>query len=273
MRIIGKRRDYYDTALSYGIDLNLVYVRKEEEWEASRVKNDKFPSDTKTIIKPLIDILNRMPNYIYEISSRRINPSIVPFIVGFCGKIHLGLYHQSSAYYTIKDKANGKAYYDTYDMISKIPEKVLEHQRFSRSELAEKLNSKIPPKTDLTFRPHLRFTHDYWKKIKEEVENKRFDDIFIKFNTPIFSLVDYGDRNNYRFTINPNLEFWSFVQVKYPTQCFQEISMYLGNQLALQQDPVPLNVSDSDMIHKKGFDKWSFRRHKDDPKFEKSVRG
>lgn len=45
--------------------------------------------------------------------------------------------------------------------------------------------------------------------------------------------------------------------------------MYLGNQLARQNDP-PAEISDEIMRDEKGFDEWSFRRHKEeDPKYLK----
>jgi hypothetical protein len=50
-----------------------------------------------------------------------------------------------------------------------------------------------------------------------------------------------------------------------PFTLFQELSMFVGN--LPQPGPPMVQITDPDIkIAKHGFDKWSFRRHKDDVK-------
>jgi hypothetical protein len=65
--------------------------------------------------------------------------------------------------------------------------------------------------------------------------------------------------------LNPQLRLERFQEVKGPSEAFQEISMYMGNQLAHENEP-PATISDEIMRDEKGFDEWSFRRHKEEDK-------
>lgn len=57
--------------------------------------------------------------------------------------------------------------------------------------------------------------------------------------------------------------------IRNPFSVHQEIATYLGNRLAVQRDPEPV-ITDNLLRYKKGFDEWSFRRHREeDPKCRK----
>jgi hypothetical protein len=65
--------------------------------------------------------------------------------------------------------------------------------------------------------------------------------------------------------VNPLLRKYNFEQVKDPYSAWQEISQFLGSELATQRDPNP-PIPDELRAQAKGFDKWSFRKHADDSK-------
>ncbi len=121
-------------------------------------------------------------------------------------------------------------------------------------------------------------THGTWDTAAANVLNKRFDDIFIELAIPAFK-VEYIALNRLksvdkiRCTLNPFLKPDGFQRIKGPAEAFQEISIYLGNQLAHQPDPIA-NISDEVLRDEKGFDEWSFRRHQEeDKKYKKRKRG
>jgi hypothetical protein len=58
--------------------------------------------------------------------------------------------------------------------------------------------------------------------------------------------------------INPNLKSIEFFKIKDAFSTFQEISMFLGNSLIVQNKQS--EISDKDKIGKHGYDKWSFRK-------------
>jgi hypothetical protein len=83
------------------------------------------------------------------------------------------------------------------------------------------------------------------------------DAVFLELGAPV--LLAFVKSGKLRIETNPNLKDLQFYKVVEPFTAFQEISMYLGNQLARQQDPE--NVPDKYRIEQHGFDpKWSFRK-------------
>ena len=83
MKIVSKKRDYYDSAQGMGIDETLVYVRLPY-----KAKLDEFEA------KFLNDLLKLAPmwsvsRWRYEDNSERCTTE--PFIIGFCGKVYPGM--------------------------------------------------------------------------------------------------------------------------------------------------------------------------------------
>lgn len=258
MRIISDFHDYYDSALSYGVDTSLLFLRKEKQVEYR---------DTKDLVKDCPEavsnlgyaemLLHRIPDEIplpKKCFSRYF--SLTPTVIGFCGryipsfKMHLGDSFESE---TI-------TFYTPDSLATLIPQKYLDYQRLTREELDEILSRKVEFnswKKVLTYR--------YWADVQQDnLVTTQHDNPFIGMKTPIFRM-ERASRGSYRLTINPCLKDSQFQKIKHPQQCFQEISMYLGNQLAVQNDP-PAVISDNTMRDKKGFDEWSFRRHKTESK-------
>lgn len=56
-----------------------------------------------------------------------------------------------------------------------------------------------------------------------------------------------------------------------PFTAFQEISMFLGGVLK-RTEVDTVDIGDEAMRDEKGFDEWSFKRHKDDVKKKRKLR-
>ncbi len=103
-----------------------------------------------------------------------------------------------------------------------------------------------------------------FKEIQSLLTNKTVDDKpFVELGCPIF-IIEPEDYYSRKIEIkkNPCLKDRQFFKVKDPFTAFREISEYLGNQLVKRSDPD--EIEDKYRIVQHGFDKWSFRRHKDD---------
>lgn len=88
------------------------------------------------------------------------------------------------------------------------------------------------------------------------------DDIFRKYNSPIIiasAPYGYSYLNEITLTINARLKDYQFMKIFDVVSCYQEISMYIGNELAKQEDPI-IKHSDKLKAESHGFDKWSFRK-------------
>ncbi len=87
------------------------------------------------------------------------------------------------------------------------------------------------------------------------------DDIHRTYSAPALLIEPAGTYvvSEYSITTNPVLEALGMRRWIDPFTCYQEIAMYLGNQLA-QPDIAPQSVgSDKDLAKAKGFDEQSFR--------------
>lgn len=103
-------------------------------------------------------------------------------------------------------------------------------------------------------------------KYFNKYDKKDYEYLFKKYHTPI-----WVDRRN-EFIVSDCLKQYDFFRIFDPYQAFQEISMYFGGVLGshttsktkYQGKPMDNTVSDKDLIEAKGFDKFSFRKQKDD---------
>jgi hypothetical protein len=101
-------------------------------------------------------------------------------------------------------------------------------------------------------------TWEVWQKHMES-NNVVKDEIFLKEKSPVLAAFDS------MVYINPNLRKLNFQTVMDPYTAYQELSMFLGNNMAQQVDPIP-KMTDELKAHAHGYDKWSFRTHKEDSK-------
>lgn len=267
MRIISDYKDYYDSAQMYGQDPTLVYSRRREtftrEWRRGQwidAANTVPPAHHDTV-KSLIDHLFTLPRMLVHLVNKAAEPLPLPLtlkLVGFCGFLHPAIGVDKQTFYA-PDK-----------MLTGISDDCLDAIHINRRTLTESLN--FAPKG---FVPGLRrmkpLTHESWQLKTQPIIGKRVDDLFIQFNCPTFVIVripidDFAFR--VECTLNPVLKVEQFQKLRGPAETFQEISMYLGNQLAPKPDPIS-RISDDIMRDQKGFDQWSFRRHKSESKKNK----
>lgn len=237
MRIISKFNDYYDGAQGYGIDKELVYLRKTEE--------SKPPSDISTFI-------NHYSREIYEDNggrylimnqARKKHRKAVrfakTFIVGFCGEIRLCVKVTEFA-----DKFGN----------------IKEHYCYTREDINEHLY--VP---DVKFNKGDYFCKDI-RLVFDRFDRNRMRQYFIDHRVPCF--VSYSgwaapfpskDRKFKRSLIhNPCLKDIQFYKVHDAYSAFQEISMFMGS---LGKDaPEMDNIADEHRIAGHGFDKFSFRK-------------
>ena len=83
--------------------------------------------------------------------------------------------------------------------------------------------------------------------------------LFIQHKVPAFMYRFYSD-NKDRLILNPRLSDFNFVTALDPYSSIQELSMFLGNDLAHDVQPKMPVGSDKVIDESKGFEKWSFRK-------------
>ncbi|HRK33548.1 MAG TPA: hypothetical protein PLJ47_03045 [Candidatus Hydrogenedentes bacterium] len=280
MRIISDFKDYYDSALGFGIDPNVRYMRKREVLERTG-GCETWMAEKKALpplfgpLQTILDLMGSLPHRLnaninahYQREYSLEIPTMVK-VIGFCGLLYPAIEIDGKTFFYVEKVASGLSpdFLKKYRLDAEKLDAILQQKR-----------TKSPPwKTEF-------LTTLSWTKRCEEIAGKRFDNIFIEMGAPIFMIEREHqnirrDRSHgptrpdmVRYAINPFLKPHDFQKVFGPAEAFQELAMYVGNQLARQPDPIS-TVSDEIMRDQKGFDKWSFRRHKeDDTKFKKSLR-
>jgi hypothetical protein len=271
VRIISDFKDYYDSALSFGADPNLLYVRKQEQFEYEKrdspfeERKARLPRRLDEILRVPLELVAQLPHEIAQPANRyHYNWPDIPItvkLIGFCGFLFPAI------------EIDGKVFLSSEEVASGLPNAYLKQFNLDQEEL-ERLLAMKHRRHRRWFGTPAALTHDEWATCAAGIAGKRFDDVFIQLGMPTFK-VEYVAENKrlsvdrIRCTLNPYLKAEHFQRIKGPAETFQEISMYLGNQLARQPDPIS-TVSDEIMRDEKGFDEWSFRRHKEeDKKFRK----
>ncbi len=259
MRIISKFFDYYDKGIAFGIDPKQVYVRETKEitFEVA----DKARRDNE-----LFNIMDEMPDFSHFYMT---GTHIYNGVIGFCGRafpwwqVHISCGQKFiKTYYSIgamTDDINGNTFEEN------VANRVLES---SGDKIKQALHFQIKE-----LRNNLAIFHNRKYKVGRYYTNllgmkpKEFeakyigstlpDELFIKYNAPIMMVIDGATSNI--LTLNPRLNDYNFITQVDPISAFQEIAMYLGNNMAVQNDPSD-KFSDELKINSHGFDKWSFRK-------------
>jgi len=255
MRIISKFFDYYDKALAHGIDPKLVYVRETKQVDVGSIsykESNKHNLRTNSEVFRLADTIGNAFNFVCQ---------EVCLVVCFCGRMY-PVYNFNFGH---SESLKGyKHYYSIESLRADVFSKAFEDKLFedfgydgtayTLSDLRKVLNNEK--------------NHLYWGdsvKIEEfdsYIGKEIGDDIFRHFDVPILAIPAKGRSRDIKVTLNPRLNEIDFIKVVDPVTAFQEISMYLGSNLAKQKDP-DVKLSDEVKAEIHGFDKWSFRRPKD----------
>jgi hypothetical protein len=233
-------KDYYDTASAYGVDTTVHWPRdrwyessKLSDFEATLPESIWLDADDRDYVwKPSVSIAGLPVSKCWRSA-----------VIGFCGKLYPFIYIRQPVKVDTKceddwEWQTEQCFY-TYDKwreftdCLKTPQYVpkARHRRFYRHNDNERIFQQSP------------YSHDA---------------LFIELNAPVF-LAEPADRGKRKINIwkNPILKDWKFYKVKDPATAFQDIQMYLTNQLVKEKEVD--EIADKYRIAQHGYDKFSFR--------------
>ncbi len=231
------KKDYYDgVTQTMGIDKTIVYDRILQEIEDKNLIPKEFVSKGWNDKNPIVQI----SDFSMLKGSKYHNHST--FIVGFCGKLYIGW----------------KLFYK------------------ERRRLDNNVETFFHTLYDFDYvKEHVSTTKWHEDLIQNVKRVNQYDaiEIFRKYNTPIF-LYDKNPQNNDntsyhyvrkpKFYINPILNDYEFYKVVDSFSAFQEIQMFLSGVLGKGEDENKnIIVDDKIKIQQHGFDKFSFRKDKE----------
>lgn len=244
MRIISSYHDYYDSAMSEGIDASIIFNRKEELIDTAAKDTRSFFKQTPihTTGYAGTDVLHSPWDERTYIWNKVTHPTLHRISVYFCGKQYRGIKLVFPIPdYTIKYFWNEEAFRKELKRIEK---------QFPYKHITE----YFPRKTNSD-----KGIADYFNLSGEDVS-----DFMVNNNLSIV----LWERE--QITINPQLFKIDFAKAIDPFTAFQELSMWVGGTLS--QNKEPDEISDKYKIEQHGFDPaWSFRKHKLDNKKSRKM--
>jgi hypothetical protein len=254
MKIYSNFKDYYDSVGVWDTDPLPVFNRQTIEWDMedytsqqTRLIKSFFPKDWK-MPEPL-------PTKGIIFDHRSYSSVHQRGVVAFCGKLY--------PFYQVYVGGNvGYKYCYTFDQY--VDAIKLEDARYLKAALNSlETNTFISREFGGSQKYHSSefFNRKTWDKF---IKTTNFDvpvEKFREVGSPILLLDG---------TINPQLNKLNFQSVIDPYTAYQNLSMYLGNDMVDLSSSDPKPITDKMRAETKGFDDWSFRRHKtEDSKFVK----
>lgn len=222
MRIISKFHDYYDTAMGMGIDPNLIYRR---EIRMNELADWRFEQKVKQFFE------------IPEAGMFRLEQPLA--LIGFCGKMYP--YWLDVDFVPTLESVASQARQNVWISDDDMIRQHLSSQRPSKQDIDESVAKDIAGEV----------------RAFQGFELDRAS--FREFDCPAFLLIREAWPKKYRVFTNPRLANFDFARHFDAYTAFQEISMFLGSQLA-PEDHAPRTTGDDKTIAvSKGFDEQSFR--------------
>lgn len=233
MKIISDFHDYYDGVISYGIDPNLIYIRKTEcinmsNNQAAKIYpwlfySTEYNSSEKRCILRKVDFNLKILS--------------TSFALFFAGKVYGGWIYSED---------------DTSNKFIVYPNNTLETISYLARTVKFKLNTQI-----IT-------------KIYEEAKTNIFT-IKTLFESIFKIITPEPDKNNPCVLVipktnqtvdiiyNPRLKDYEFYRIIDSYSAHQALSMFIGGVLAQKENEI-IKIADKDLLKAKGFDERSFRK-------------
>lgn len=249
MKIISKFQDYYDSALMYGIDENLIYVRKEESMVA------KVPG-------AFGEAFQWIPSFY---PTHDIAPSRSAIL--FCGKVYplcTLTYQPNCLRSDVEHAYDAKTYINFVAARSKkdtsLWERVAQPRRWYRRRHASD--------SDWKEKAEERITKGYqqFANIAPDISHLHHE-----YKSPVIMLREPQTASYHRYrgtkpdnesmfelVLNPCLKDIRFARMVDPFTAFQEVSMFLGGVIGSIEDNT-VQIDDVHMRDAKGFDDRSFK--------------
>lgn len=229
VRIISSFKDYYDSAMGYGIDHDLIWLRESKE-----VKEDIGPRRKY-----------QWSNYWFSNNFHYINVNI-----GFCGKLY--------GCTKVSKKDDGKVLAEAICHSVEDIDNFIE-SNFKKKQIKYYYDRKGSWRNNLDMGLNGRRANfeKFFKDVAEYSDDK-VEKFLIKNNTPVV----VGN------TLNASLKKWEFYRVVDPYTAFQEIQMFFG-KLRSPEKPIPPISDADMLEAKGFDPKYSFRKEPNKKKKKK----
>lgn len=261
MKIVGKNSDYYDSALKFGFDETIIYVRKPEVKEFGH-EDLGFSEGSFSIKKDSKGYYNRP--HLSDGKKRNVVSGgrfVRPVIVSIAGVAHK-VYIESEVYNGLvnhfRGNGIGSGNFNFEEFVRQDPRNTYGYHNwedaFNEDEVEligiEESYNKNPFRTR--------------NNVSDNGENLKrdFTDVHLKSGAPVVMMIEIDRPSSYfgkcnRGSVivvnNPCLKSLGFNKVINPHDMMQKISQFIGGVVPGNQMPM-VEISDKAKVQKKGFD-------------------
>lgn len=241
MRIISKLRDYYDSAMAYGQDQSVVFVRNAELL------------DDKLVPKAIMEKLSGSNWDIGNRKKKDVALSYARNTIVFCGKTYRSITIERTVTHP-----DGPAYGSTKDV--KVIYSIEEYRAYHDQAGFEF--------RDTNSRWSWMRTHD--STISAFLGNQGSDELEEFCIKNRYVILTYGDmailnpegydyEHKKKLIANGYLDKFQFYRMLDSFSAYQELDMFVSGTLP-QSTAMPIQIEDKHRIAQHGFDKYSFRK-------------
>lgn len=251
MKIHSKFKDYYDSvrAVFHG-DVEPIYTRVTTEvdlrvrWPSSQEEQERAA--------PFRPLLNLVPP---------TAPDGQVGVIGFCGKAYPFWFMRSWERTTLR------CAYGYRGVLQLMLDSGNEYTRDNAKKLLRANEILKQDMDEIERHKALRRLRANWSFNEKTIEDwfkanrHRFalgDAMFRYFRAPVVAVVQDGN-HDMKGIVNPRLSDYDFASQVSPFDAFQELSMFVSNNLAFQDDPSS-RMTDIDKRDAHGFDNKSFKK-------------
>lgn len=228
MKIISKHHDYYDAMIRGDTDYSYIYNRRKSDVDVSKLDVANRRAESPFPVKDSQIVLIERGS---DLFTRNRVSELSTFLIGFCGKIYTGVVVTSPEEPGNKDYLYGD---DAFEYIHSA------------------INNKYSNKKTLAM---------LMSRLKEQETYSRLTKLFLQLKVPYFVLTS-AYRASHKLTVNPVLKDYRFYKVFSIPQAYQEIRMFVENNLASDTEVDVPTGDDVVLAESKGYDKFSFRKDK-----------
>jgi len=248
MKISSNFHEYYDALRATDQDDDPFYVRIKKDIEFPPLGPYERSSGERLTNE---ENANHIWRFMWSVAS----PWIQNGAIGFCGRVYpflvIGRNKNTKVAYSFERARKLVQEYKEYDLDNKLVD--------LKKEKTTILNNMDTPRNRWN-RPNEVLISE-WDAILQNDRNLIGDEAFRYFRAPVL-LGIRTSQYPWKITVNPILRPFDFHQVMTPHQAYQELSMYIGNNLANLDRKEPRPISDQLKAESKGFDKFSFKNQK-----------
>lgn len=245
-------KDYYDNCVGYGIDKAVVFERETEVLNPHNCRRGHSPLGDAAL--DIAAVCESLLENMVDLRSGYFSP----FVVGFCGRLYVGLksYMSNDSYVRLQGVIPSRVMISEANRIPTQPRYQWTEKDFTAEEFHQQWDGR--GYISLIARSGAKTLSEWFERNAHQLEVER-EALFFKHNLVSFVYERKLHFRGVNVEINPILNNFNFQRRVDGITAFQEISMHVASlHSANIRQPEP--ITDEMRAMSKGFDKNSFRK-------------